>query len=89
MSQAMTGIPKAPEHRAKIAAAQRRRHAAARVLTAVEAFHRDSECGVSSGVFCRSQRLTITIWHLEAIIETSTASWAVMRPWLWVHLLSS
>ena len=43
ISQALTGLPKAAEHKAKIAAAQRRRHAAARVLTAVEAFHRDGE----------------------------------------------
>ena len=47
MSQALTGVPKAAEHKAKIAAAQRRRHAAARVLTAVEAFHREAELSQS------------------------------------------
>ena len=50
MSQAMAGIPKAPEHKARIAAAQRRRHAAARVLTAVEAFHRSCEADAAPGI---------------------------------------
>ncbi|DBA82176.1 TPA: hypothetical protein ACH3X1_007163 [Trebouxia sp. C0004] len=49
MSQAASGIPKSAEHKAKIAAAQRRRHAAARALTAVEAFHRGSDGVQPSG----------------------------------------
>lgn len=49
MSQAGLGVPKTSEHKAKIAAAQRRRHAAARALTAVEAFHRGSEEALASG----------------------------------------
>ncbi|KAL3157116.1 hypothetical protein ABBQ38_001361 [Trebouxia sp. C0009 RCD-2024] len=43
MSQGSMGVPKAPEHKSKIAAGQRRRHSAVRVLTAVEAFHRGSQ----------------------------------------------
>lgn len=43
MSQGSMGVPKAPEHKAKIAAGQRRRHSAVRVLTAVEAFHRGNQ----------------------------------------------
>lgn len=50
MSQAALGVPKTSEHKAKIAAAQRRRHAAARALTAVEAFHRGSEESLASGM---------------------------------------
>lgn len=49
MSQAATGVPKTAEHKAKIAAAQRRRHAAARALTAVEAFHRGSDSALPAG----------------------------------------
>ena len=48
MSKGMTGVPKAAEHKAKIAASQRRRHAAVRVLTAVEAFHRGNQTASSS-----------------------------------------
>ena len=48
MSKGLTGVPKAPEHKAKIAASQRRRHAAVRVLSAVEAFHRGNQLGSSS-----------------------------------------
>ncbi|KAL0048932.1 hypothetical protein WJX82_002639 [Trebouxia sp. C0006] len=49
MSQAASGVAKTAEHKAKIAAAQRRRHAAARALTAVEAFHRGSDTALPSG----------------------------------------
>lgn len=49
MSQAASGVPKTAEHKAKIASAQRRRHAAARALTAVEAFHRGSDSTSPSG----------------------------------------
>ncbi len=49
MSQAASGVSKTAEHKAKIAAAQRRRHAAARALTAVEAFHRGSDSALPSG----------------------------------------
>eukprot|EP00887_Chlorella_sp_A99_P006122 scaffold22.g6122.t1 len=49
MSARLAGQPKAPEHRARIAAAQRRRHAAARVLQAVEAvYQRAGEEGGSA-----------------------------------------
>ena len=59
MSQAATGVPKTAEHKAKIAAAQRRRHAAARALTAVEAFHRGSDSALPAGWPCASLHLCI------------------------------
>lgn len=49
MSQAASGVAKRAEHKAKIAAAQRRRHAAARALTAVEAFHRGLDSASLAG----------------------------------------
>ena len=39
LSEQLAGVPKAPEHTAAIAASQRRRHAAARILKAVESVH--------------------------------------------------
>lgn len=50
LSANMRGRAKSPAHRAAIAAGQRRRHAAARVLAAVEGVHRElSMAGVTSG----------------------------------------
>ena len=39
LSTSLTGLAKAPEHAAAIAASQRRRHVASRVLQAVEGVH--------------------------------------------------
>lgn len=49
MTASRTGLPQSLEHRARIAATQRRRRAAQRVLTAVEAFHRSSDTDTSQG----------------------------------------
>ncbi|KAK9819607.1 hypothetical protein WJX72_000222 [[Myrmecia] bisecta] len=42
LSDRLSGVPKSDAHKEKIAAAQRRRHAAARILRAVEAVHMES-----------------------------------------------
>ena len=43
MSASRVGMTMPLETKARIAATQRRRHAASRILQAVEAFHRDSD----------------------------------------------
>lgn len=49
MSATRTGVALSSETRARIAATQRRRHAASRVLQAVEAFHREWDVAKHSG----------------------------------------
>lgn len=50
VSAKLTGVPKTAEHKAAIAATQRRRHAAVRVLRAVEAVYEASPDNGSGGV---------------------------------------
>ena len=71
MSQAGLGVPKTSEHKAKIAAAQRRRHAAARALTAVEAFHRGSEEALASGMPPNHMLALPALPHREALSTVS------------------
>ncbi len=71
LSEKLSGRPKSAEHRMAIAAAQRRRHAAARVLKAVEDVHRhaqaEGECvgvwGVCMGGVRASLLLSLLLGH--------------------------
>ncbi|KAK9867370.1 hypothetical protein WJX84_003848 [Apatococcus fuscideae] len=58
LSEQQWGRPKSEEHRQKIAAAQARRHAAQRVLKAVEAVHRSASGGDDGGAAAGSQPLS-------------------------------
>lgn len=49
MSASRVGMTMPLETKARIAATQRRRHAASRVLKAVEAFHRDADFSSTPG----------------------------------------
>ena len=77
MSKGLTSVPKAPEHKAKIAASQRRRHAAVRVLTAVEAFHRGNQQGLASkpGVGPSPCRVSVTNPYNLCVIEWLQMCW--------------
>ena len=69
LSSKLRGRAKSPAHRMAIAAAQRKRHAAARVLKAVEDVHRQSQ---AEGV-CSARRfqfmLTIQQRHCTCVVR--------------------
>lgn len=56
VSQKLKGVPKSEEHKENIASAMRKRHAAIRVLTAVESVYENTEAGARDSVAAVGKR---------------------------------